>query len=103
MRTRTKVVVGTAATVLALAGLGGRGVITLVGLEVGGPGGGGGNTTSTTSTKHVTTTQQVDLEPAAPPYCGFPGTDPELVDETSVALDPVVSTSTAFGPTTIYV
>lgn len=100
MRTRTKIVAGTALTLLALAGLGGTGA-TVVGRQVGGPG--GGTSTSTTSTKRVTTVVRVDLDPAPAPACGFPGTDPELVDETVVELEPTVSSSTALGPTTIYV
>jgi len=101
MRVRTRAAVGTMVMVLATAGFGGGGLGALVVRAVGD--GDGGSFTATTSTKYVITTERVDLEPAPAPECGFPGSDPVLVEETSVALDPVVSTTSTFGPATIYI
>ncbi|MBM3659437.1 MAG: hypothetical protein FJW95_08015 [Actinobacteria bacterium] len=90
----------TCVVALAPAAFGVGGPSAVVGRAVGG---GGPTQSTTTSTKHVVTTTRVDLVPAPASECGFPGSDPVLVEETSVALDPVLSTTTTFGPATIYV
>jgi len=59
--------------------------------------------TFTTSTKHMTTTQRTDLPDAEATECGTPATSPSLVSETSIALDPVVTTEPTIGPAVIFI
>lgn len=59
--------------------------------------------TVTESTRHVTTTSRVDLADAPPPECGFPGSDPVLVDETSVPGETTISAGVTVGPAVIFV
>jgi hypothetical protein len=81
---------------LAPATVGFDAVGALVGL-----GEGATNTTITSSTRHTTSTQRVDLEDAPAPECDFPGSPPELVDETSVDSEPVITLRETIGPATI--
>ena len=59
--------------------------------------------TSTTATTHPVTTVRVDLAPAPAPECDFPGRDPVLVDQMSVAKDPVTSATVVVGPADIMI
>lgn len=59
--------------------------------------------TSTESTLHVTTVVRVDLDPVPAPECDFPGSDAVVVDQTSVAKDPVTSAIITVGPAEIMI